>query len=86
MKEKTTAIALVALWVLGWGVGGSLIDAGLIRAEVYSLEGGQMGTLVTFLVWSLFWAGLGMKLWRRRDADPSGDDAGGGEGADLEKP
>jgi hypothetical protein len=34
MKEQATAIALVALWVLGWGVGGSLIDAGLIGAGV----------------------------------------------------
>ena len=31
-------------WALGWGIGGSLIDAGLINAGVYSLEGGQLGT------------------------------------------
>ena len=66
MKEQGSAIALVALWVLGWGVGGSLIDAGLIRGEVYDLDGGQVGTLITFLAWSLFWGGLGLKLWRRR--------------------
>jgi hypothetical protein len=76
MKEQGSAIALVALWVLGWGVGGSLIDAGLIRAEVYSLEGGQVGTLVTFLVWSLFWGGLGLKLWQRRGTGDSGDAKG----------
>jgi len=74
MKEQATAIALVALWVLGWGVGGSLIDAGLIRAEVYDLDGGQVGTLITFLVWSLLWGGVGLKLWRRRGAGDS--DAG----------
>ncbi|MCP9860528.1 MULTISPECIES: hypothetical protein [unclassified Cyanobium] len=73
MKEKTTAIALVALWVLGWGVGGSLIDAGLIRAEVYSLEGGQVGTLITFVLWSLLWGGLGLKLWQRRGSGGSQD-------------
>ena len=74
MKEQGTAIALVALWVLGWGVGGSLIDAGLIGAGVYDLEGGQVGTLITFLVWSLLWGGVGLKLWRRRGA--GGSDAG----------
>lgn len=51
MKQRITAIALVALWMLGWGVGGSLIDAGLIGAGVYDLEGGQGGTLVTFVLW-----------------------------------
>ena len=74
MKEQATAIALVALWVLGWGVGGSLIDAGLIGAGVYDLEGGQGGTLITFLVWSLLWAGMGLKLWRSRGT--GGSDAG----------
>jgi hypothetical protein len=74
MMEQATAIALVALWVLGWGVGGSLIDAGLIGAGVYDLEGGQVGTLITFLLWSLLWGGGGLRLWRRRDA--GGSDAG----------
>lgn len=46
MKQRITAIALVALWMLGWGVGGSLIGAG-----VYDLEGVQGGTLVTFVLW-----------------------------------
>ncbi len=66
MKDQATAIALVALWVLGWGVGGSLIDAGLIGAGVYDLDGGQQGTLITFLLWSLLWGGAGLRLWRRR--------------------
>ncbi|MCT0206293.1 hypothetical protein KQ305_00980 [Synechococcus sp. CS-1332] len=70
MKEQWSALALVALWVLVWGVGGSLIDAGLIGAGVYNLEGGQVGTLVTFVIWSLFWGGLGLKLWRRRGTGP----------------
>ncbi|MEA5392200.1 hypothetical protein VB738_13120 [Cyanobium gracile UHCC 0139] len=74
MKEQATAVALVALWVLGWGVGGSLIDAGLIGAGVYDLDGGQTGTLLTFLLWSLLWGGFGLKLWRRRVA--GGSDAG----------
>ncbi|MEA5444132.1 hypothetical protein [Cyanobium gracile] len=79
MKQQATAIALVALWVLGWGVGGSLIDAGLIRAEVYSLEGGQVGTLITFLFWSLLWGGVGLKLWRSRGPGGSGEAGNGNE-------
>lgn len=74
MKEQATAVALVALWVLGWGVGGSLIDAGLIDAGVYDLEGGQTGTLITFLLWTLLWGGVGLKLWRRRGT--GGSEAG----------
>jgi hypothetical protein len=74
MKEQATAIALVALWVLGWGVGGSLIDAGLIGAGVYDLEGGQRGTLITFLIWSLLWTGTG--LWLRGRRSEAGAEAG----------
>jgi hypothetical protein len=51
--------------VLGWGIGGSLIDAGLINAGVYSLEGPQLGTLATFILWSLLWGGVGFWLYRR---------------------
>jgi hypothetical protein len=29
MKEQGSAIALVALWLLGWGLSGSLIGAAL---------------------------------------------------------
>ncbi len=73
MREQATAFALVGLWVLGWGVGGSLIDAGLIGAGVYDLEGGQLGTLTTFTLWSLLWGAVGLRLWRRRHAADSGD-------------
>ncbi|MFM7652045.1 MAG: hypothetical protein ACKO5M_03825, partial [Vulcanococcus sp.] len=52
-------------WVLGWGVGGSLIDAGLINAGVYSLEGGQLGTAATFILWSMLWGAGGVWLYRR---------------------
>jgi hypothetical protein len=77
MKEQATAIALVALWVLGWGVGGSLIDAGLIGVGVYDLEGGQVGTLITFVLWSLLWGGVGLRLWRRRATAGSEDGSKG---------
>ena len=74
MKGQGSSITLVALWILGWGVGGSLIDASLIGARIYSLDGGQVGTLITFVIWSLLWGGLGLKLWRRRSS-PASEDA-----------
>jgi hypothetical protein len=43
------AIGFLVTWVLGWGIGGSLIDAALINAGVYPLEGGQLGTAATFI-------------------------------------
>ncbi len=73
MKDKLRAVGQVALWVLGWGIGGSLIDAGLINAGVYSLEGGQGGTLTTFLIWSVLWTGLGVRLWRRQEPQGGGE-------------
>jgi hypothetical protein len=72
MTDKLRAVGLVALWVLGWGIGGSVIDAGLINAGVYSLEGGQQGTLITFLLWSVLWTGLGVRLWRRQEPPTGG--------------
>jgi hypothetical protein len=38
MTGNLQAIGFLFTWVLGWGIGGSLIDAGLINAGVYSLE------------------------------------------------
>ena len=65
MTGNLQAIGFLISWVLGWGIGGSLIDAGLIQAGVYSLEGGQLGTAATFVVWSLAWGGGGLWLYRR---------------------
>ena len=64
MTGNLQAIGFVFSWVLGWGIGGSLIDAGLINAGVYSLEGGQLGTAATFILWSLVWGGGGVWLYR----------------------
>ena len=58
------AIGFLLTWVLGWGIGGSLIDAGLIQAGVYSLETGQLGTATTFVLWTLLWGGGGVWLYR----------------------
>ena len=65
MTGNLQAIGFLFTWVLGWGIGGSLIDAGLINAGVYSLEGGQLGTAATFILWSLLWGGGGVWLYRR---------------------
>ena len=74
MTGNLQAIGFLFSWVLGWGIGGSLIDAGLIQAGVYSLETGQLGTLTTFVLWTLLWGGGGLWLYRRftgsKDAGP----------------
>jgi hypothetical protein len=65
MTGNLQAIGFLFSWVLGWGIGGSLLDAGLIAADVYSLESGQLGTFITFLLWSLLWGAGGVWLFRR---------------------
>ncbi|MFM9104323.1 MAG: hypothetical protein ACKOPS_24615 [Cyanobium sp.] len=65
MTGNLPAIGVLVTWVVGGGIGGSLIDAGLINAGVYSLEGGQLGTAATFVLWSLLWGGGGFWLYRR---------------------
>ena len=40
---------------------------------MYSLEEGQLGTAVTFILWSLVWGGGGVWLyryWTRTDGTP----------------
>lgn len=65
MTGNLQAIGFMISWVLGWGIGGSLIDAGLIQTGVYSIETNQLGTLATFTVWTLLWGGLGFRLYQR---------------------
>ena len=65
MTGNLAAIGFITSWVLAWGIGGSLIDAGLIEAGVYSLETGQLGTLATFSGWTVLWAGFGVWLYGR---------------------
>ncbi|MCX5931495.1 MAG: hypothetical protein NTW83_06615 [Cyanobacteria bacterium] len=65
MTGNLQAIGFMISWVLGWGIGGSLIDAGLIQSGVYSIETNQLGTLATFTVWTLMWGGLGFRLYQR---------------------
>ena len=72
MTGNLAAIGFIASWVLAWGIGGSLIDAGLIQAGIYSLETGQLGTLATFSLWTILWSGFGVWLYGRatRPAPP----------------
>ena len=72
MTGNLQAIGFLFTWVLGWGIGGSLIDAGLINAGVYSLETGQLGTALTFSLWSLLWCGGGVWLYRRWTGNNAG--------------
>ena len=73
MTTNLQAIGFLLTWVLGWGIGGSLIDAGLINIGIYSLEGGQLGTLVTFVFWTVVWGGFGYALYQRfTNTDQSG--------------
>ncbi len=65
MTGNLQAIGFMISWVLAWGIGGSLIDAGFIQAGVYSIETNQLGTLATFTVWTLLWGGLGFRLYQR---------------------
>ena len=65
MNGNLQAIGFLFTWVLGWGIGGSLIDAGLIQAGVYSLEKGQLGTAATFTLWTLLWGAGGIGIYRR---------------------
>jgi len=79
MTGNLQAIGFLFTWVLGWGIGGSLIDAGLINAGVYSLEGGQLGTTITFVLWSLVWGAGGVALYRRWTQPASADNGSAGE-------
>lgn len=65
MTTNLAAIGFIVSWVLGWGVGGSLIDAGLIQLGVYSLETGQLGTATTFSLWTVVWGAGGWWLYNR---------------------
>lgn len=65
MTGNLQAIGFLFTWVLGWGIGGSLIDAGLIQAGVYALDGGQLGTAITFGLWTVVWGAGGVALYRR---------------------
>jgi hypothetical protein len=64
MTGNLQAIGFLFSWVLGWGIGGSLIDAGLIHADLYSLESGQLGTAITFVLWSMIWSWGGYRLYQ----------------------
>ena len=64
MTGNLQAIGFLITWVLGWGILGSLIDAGFIRAGLYTLEGGQLGTATSFVIWTLLWGAGGLRLFQ----------------------
>ena len=70
MTGNLQAFGFLITWVLGWGILGSLIDASFIRAGLYTLESGQLGTATTFVIWTLLWGAGGLrlfKLWIKAD-------------------
>jgi hypothetical protein len=64
MTGNLQAIGFLITWVLGWGILGSLIDAGFIWAGLYTLEGGQLGTAITFVIWTILWGAGGLRLFQ----------------------
>lgn len=65
MTGNLQAIGFLLTWVLGWSIGGSLIEAGLGNAGVIPPESGQLGGAISFVVWSLLWGGGGFWLYQR---------------------
>ena len=80
MTGNPQAIGFLLTWVLGWAIGGALIDAGLSNAGLGApilsdplvsdsgfipLRGGSLATLASALVWSLLWGGGGFWLYQR---------------------
>jgi hypothetical protein len=57
MTGNLQAIGFLFTWVLGWGIGGSLIDA--------ALEGPSVGAALTVVLWTLLWGSGGAWLFRR---------------------
>ena len=64
MTGNLQAIGFLFTWVLGWGLGGSLIDTGLIQAGVDSLEVPQIVSGLSFALWTLLWGAGGVWLFR----------------------
>ena len=65
MTGNLQAIGFLFTWVLGWGIGGSLIEAGLLHAGTPSLSGGPIMSTISFTLWTLVWGGGGFWLFRR---------------------
>jgi hypothetical protein len=64
MTGNLQAIGFLLTWVLGWAIGGSLLDAGLSHTGLTPPEGSPLGHALTFVLWSLLWGGGGVWLYR----------------------
>jgi hypothetical protein len=71
MTGNLQAIGFLLTWVLGWAIGGSLLDAGLSRPGLTPGEGSPLGHALTFVLWSLLWGGGGVWLYRRWTQPPN---------------
>jgi len=70
MTGNLQAIGFLLTWVLGWAIGGSLLDAGLSHTGLVSPEGNPVGGALSALLWSLLWGGGGFWLYRRWTQPP----------------
>jgi hypothetical protein len=65
MTGNLQAIGFLLTWVLGWSIGGSLIEAGLSAIDFYPEGLGPAGGAITFVLWSLLWGSSGLWLYQR---------------------
>ena len=70
MTGNLQAIGFLLTWVLGWAIGGSLLDAGLANSGLASAEGSGGISALSFLLWSLLWGGGGLWLYQRWTQPP----------------
>ena len=48
MTGNLKAAGFLFTWVQAWGIGGCLIEAGLLPAGIHGLEGGPLGSAIRF--------------------------------------
>ena len=66
MTGNLQAIGFLLTWVLGWAIGGSLLDAGLANSGLASAEGTGGISALSFLLWG----GGGLWLYQRWTPPP----------------
>lgn len=65
MTGNPQAIGFLLSWVLGWSLGGSLLEAGLTNAGIQPPQGSPLISGICFVLWSLLWGGGGVWLYQR---------------------
>lgn len=65
MTGNLQAIGFLLTWVLGWAIGGSLLEAGFTSVGAPSLVDSSFATPALSLLWSLLWGAGGFWLYRQ---------------------